>query len=54
MAAEQREKLRLIDDIYRSVLEKDIAYLLKLDKPDVFSALIKDSCRSGRAVDELL
>jgi predicted AAA+ superfamily ATPase len=41
MAAEQREKLRLIDEIYRSVLEKDIAYLLKLDKPDVFSALIK-------------
>jgi predicted AAA+ superfamily ATPase len=41
MAAEQREKLRLIDEIYRSVLEKDIAYLLKLDKPDVFAALIK-------------
>jgi predicted AAA+ superfamily ATPase len=41
MAAEQREKLRLIDEIYRSILEKDIAYLLKLDKPDVFSALIK-------------
>ncbi len=41
MAAEQREKLRLIDEIYRSVLEKDIAYLLKLDKPDVFSSLIK-------------
>ena len=41
MAAEQREKLRLIDEIYRSVLEKDIVYLLKLDKPDVFSALIK-------------
>ncbi len=41
MAAEQGEKLRLIDEIYRSVLEKDIAYLLKLDKPDVFSALIK-------------
>jgi predicted AAA+ superfamily ATPase len=41
MAAEQREKLRLVDEIYRSVLEKDIAYLLKLDKPDVFSALIK-------------
>jgi hypothetical protein len=41
MATEQREKLRLIDDIYRSVLEKDIAYLFKLDKPDVFSALIK-------------
>jgi hypothetical protein len=41
MATEQRGKLRLIDEIYRSVLEKDIAYLLKLDKPDVFSALIK-------------
>lgn len=41
MVAEQREKLRLIDEIYRSILEKDIAYLLKLDKPDVFSALIK-------------
>ena len=40
-AMEQREKLRLIDEIYRSVIEKDIAYLLKLDKPDVFSALIK-------------
>ncbi|MEN8760528.1 MAG: ATP-binding protein [Desulfobacterales bacterium] len=41
MASEQHEKLRLIDEIYRSILEKDIAYLLKLDKPDVFSALIK-------------
>ena len=40
-AVEQREKLILIDEIYRSVLEKDVAYLLKLDKPDVFSALIK-------------
>ena len=41
MATEQQEKHRLIDEIYRSILEKDIAYLLKLDKPDVFSALIK-------------
>ena len=41
MATEQHEKLLLIDEIFRSVLEKDIAYLLKLDKPDVFSALIK-------------
>ena len=41
MAAEQREKRRLIDEIHRSVLEKDIAYLLKLDMPEVFSALIK-------------
>jgi predicted AAA+ superfamily ATPase len=41
LAAEQREKLLLIDEIYRSILEKDIAYLLKLDKPEVFSALVK-------------
>jgi predicted AAA+ superfamily ATPase len=41
MATEHREKLQLMDEIYRSVLEKDIAYLLKLDKPDVFSALIR-------------
>jgi hypothetical protein len=41
MAAEQSEKRQLIDEIFRSVLEKDIAYLLRLDKPEVFSALIK-------------
>jgi predicted AAA+ superfamily ATPase len=41
MAVEQGEKLRLIDEIYRSILEKDIAYLLKLDKPDAFSAMIR-------------
>ena len=41
MAAEEREKRQLIDEIFRSVLEKDIVYLLKLDKPEVFSALIK-------------
>jgi predicted AAA+ superfamily ATPase len=41
LAAEEREKRQLIDEIFRSVLEKDIAYLLKLDKPEVFSALIK-------------
>jgi predicted AAA+ superfamily ATPase len=40
-APEELEKRRIIDEIYRSVLEKDIAYLLKLDKPEVFSALIK-------------
>jgi hypothetical protein len=41
MVPEELEKRRIIDEIYRSVLEKDIAYLLKLDKPDAFSALIK-------------
>jgi predicted AAA+ superfamily ATPase len=35
------EKLLIIDEIYRSVLEKDIAYLLKVDKADVFGNLIK-------------
>lgn len=40
-APEQREKRFIMDEIYRSVLERDIAYLLKLDKPDVFMALIK-------------
>jgi predicted AAA+ superfamily ATPase len=30
-----------IDEIYHSVIEKDIAYLFKLDKPDVFSALVR-------------
>jgi len=41
LASEQKEKIRVIDEIYRSVLEKDIAYLLKVDKTDAFSALIK-------------
>jgi predicted AAA+ superfamily ATPase len=41
LAPEQSEKLQLIDEIYRSILEKDIAYLLKVDKTDAFSGLIK-------------
>lgn len=41
LASEQTEKIQIIDEIYRSVLEKDIAYLLKVDKTDAFSALIK-------------
>ena len=41
LASEQTEKVQIIDEIYRSVLEKDIAYLLKVDKTDAFSALIK-------------
>lgn len=38
---EQAEKIKIIDEIYRSLLEKDIAYLLKVDKPEAFSALLK-------------
>ena len=41
LASEQKEKIRIIDEIYRSILEKDIAYLLKVDKTEAFSALIK-------------
>lgn len=41
LASEQTEKIRIIDEIYRGILEKDIAYLLKVDKTEAFSALIK-------------
>jgi len=41
LVSEQTEKIQIIDEIYRSVLEKDIAYLLKVDKTEAFSALIK-------------
>ena len=37
---ELSEKVHIIDEIYRSVLEKDIAYLLKVDKAEAFSSLI--------------
>jgi len=37
----QHEKRGIINDIYRSVVEKDVAYLLKVDKPDAFTALVK-------------
>lgn len=35
------EKRRVIDEIFRSYLEKDISYLLKVEKIDAFSNLIK-------------
>ncbi len=38
---ELTEKVHIIDEIYRSILEKDIAYLLKVDKTEAFSGLIK-------------
>lgn len=38
---EQQEKIRVIDDIFRSVIERDIAYLLKVDKTEAFANLIK-------------
>ena len=38
---EEREKARIIDEIYRSYLERDISYLLRVEKPESFSNLIK-------------
>jgi uncharacterized protein len=35
------EKMRLIDEIYRSVLERDVTYVLKIDKTEAFGNLIK-------------
>ena len=41
LAEEQKEKIRIIDEIYRSYLERDISYLLRVEKTDAFSDLIK-------------
>lgn len=35
------EKRRIIDEIYRSYIEKDISYFLKVEKFDAYGALIK-------------
>ncbi|MDP3988676.1 MAG: ATP-binding protein [bacterium] len=35
------DKQRIINEIYRSYIEKDIAYLLRIDRVDAFSALMK-------------
>jgi predicted AAA+ superfamily ATPase len=36
-----QEKIRLIDEIYSSYIEKDISYLLRVEKTDVFRNLVK-------------
>ena len=38
---QHEEKIQIVDEIYQSILEKDIAYLLKVDKTEAFSALFK-------------
>jgi uncharacterized protein len=38
---ELKEKMRAIDEIYQGYIEKDIAYLLKVEKIDAFAQLIK-------------
>lgn len=35
------EKIKIINEIFRSYIEKDIAYLLNIDRVDAFSMLIK-------------
>jgi hypothetical protein len=35
------EKIAAIDEIYRSVLERDVAYLLKIEKTEAFNTLVK-------------
>ncbi|MBU3924450.1 ATP-binding protein [Patescibacteria group bacterium] len=35
------EKIKIINEIFRSYIEKDIAYLLNVDRVDAFSVLIK-------------
>lgn len=41
LEARLEEKKKIIDEIYRSVLEKDLTYLLRLEKLEAFSSLIK-------------
>ena len=41
LETEKKEKFKIIDEIYRSILEKDIAYLLKVEKTEAFSSLVK-------------
>jgi len=35
------EKLKIMHEIFRSYIEKDLVFLLKIDRPDMFSLLIK-------------
>lgn len=41
LAAQLKEKKMIIDDIYRSYLERDMAYLLKVEKTEAFTSLVK-------------
>lgn len=36
-----KEKIKIIDEIYRSYLEKDISYLLRVEKLNAFNELVK-------------
>ena len=41
LETELRDKIRTIDEIYQGYIEKDIAYLLKVEKIEAFGQLIK-------------
>jgi len=41
LEAELQEKIQIIDEIYRSYLERDIAYFLNIGKIDAFSSLVR-------------
>lgn len=41
LETESNEKRKIIDEIYRSYLERDISYLLRVEKTDAFNSLIK-------------
>jgi len=41
LETELRDKIRTIDEIYQGYMEKDIAYLLKVEKIEAFGSLIK-------------
>lgn len=47
-----KEKLAVINEVYRSYLEKDIVYLMRVEKVDVFSNLVRVlSGQSGKMVN---
>ncbi len=47
-----KDKIIQIDEIFKSYIEKDIVFLLRLDRPDAFSTLIKLlSSQLGRLVE---
>ena len=41
LETELKEKRMIMDEIYRSVIEKDLTYLLRIEKTDAFTSLIK-------------
>jgi len=52
LEAELKEKRMIMDEIYRSVIEKDLTYLLRIERTDAFVSLMKIlSSQIGRLVN---